>query len=70
MKNFEKKLNNKYAYKVLSKRINERTNKKNVRVYPVYDKKFNITGIQVTLIKENKFDEFMIRQTLHIIEAA
>ena len=70
MKNFEKKLNNKYVYKVLSKRINERTNKKNVRVYPVYDKKFNITGIQVTLIKENKFDEFMIRQTLHIIEAA
>lgn len=70
MKNFEKKLNNKYAYKVLSKRINERTNKKNVRVYPLYDKKFNITGIQVTLIKENKFDEFMIRQTLRIIEAA
>lgn len=70
MKIFEKKLNNKYSYKFLSKQIHDRTDKKNVRVYPAYDKKLNITGIQVTMIKYNKYDEFIICQTLHLQKTA
>ena len=69
MKTYEKALNNKYSYMVISKQIKERINK-DVRVYPVYDKKLNIIGIKVILVRENKYADWMIKQTLRINEAA
>lgn len=67
IKVYEKKVS-KVTYWVLSKQIEERTSKKDVRVYPVYDKKKDICGIRVTLLN-NKDDE-MVKYTLRIRNAA
>lgn len=74
IKTYEKKPVGYYAYLVLSKRIKDRLGKakKDVRVYPIYDKNLEVIGIKVTAMinYDNKWIDSMIRQTLHLIEAA
>lgn len=74
IKTYEKKPVGYYAYLVLSKRIKDRLGKakKDVRVYPIYDKDMEVIGIKVTAMIDqgNKWIDSMIQQTLHLRSAA
>ena len=65
---YEKKPVGYYAYLVLSKRLKDRLGKalKDVHIYPIYDGKMDIIGIQVTetITKETKWIDRVITGTL------
>ena len=67
---FEKKLNGVDSYRNLRNLIYAQTNRKDVRIYPMYNEEIDINGIQVTLLTHNKYLDWVITQTLRFTKDA
>lgn len=70
MKIYEKGLNNKYSYRYIRNRIYTVLSRKDVQVYPTYNKYMDISGIQVTIMNDTKTNNFIVKQILRIEKSA